>query len=174
MYRPKKLQRPPASSPHAPIVEPGLDWAASGWAGLAAGAVFVLIQTFLGVLLGGGGMTDGVRRIASIALGESVMPAGAAFSVIVFLAAAGVHIPLSLIYARVLAAMIDGMRPARALTVGAVFGAGLYLLNYHVFSRIFPWFVSARGPAALLSHLAFGLFAAGIYTRLARRPGTFR
>jgi hypothetical protein len=174
MHRPKTLQRPPARAPRAPEIRPGLDWAASGWAGLAAGAAFVLFQTFLGALLGGGDKTDAVRRIASIALGGAVMPPGEPFTVIVFLAAAAVHIPLSLIYARVLAAMIDGMRPARALGVGALFGAGLYLLNYHVFSGIFPWFVSARGAPALLSHLVFGLLAAGIYTRLARRPDEAR
>jgi len=155
-------------------MRPGLDWAASGWAGLGAGGAFILLQTFLGALFGGGDKTDAVRRIASIALGGAVMPAGEPFTVIVFLAAAAVHIPLSLIYARVLAAMIDGMRPARAVASGALFGAALYVVNYYVFSGVFPWFVTARGPEALVSHLAFGALAAAIYTRLARRPNEAR
>ena len=174
MYRPKTLQRPPARQTRAPIVNPDLDWAASGWAGLAAGAAFILLQTFMGALFGGGNSTDAVRRIASVALGGSVMPPGEPFTVIVFLAAAAVHIPLSLIYARVLAAMIDGMKPAPAMSAGALFGAALYVVNYYVFSGLFPWFVTARGPEALVAHLAFGTLAAAIYTRLARRPNEAR
>ena len=41
-------------------------------------------------------------------------------------------------------------------------------MNYHLISGIFPWFVSARGPAALIAHVAFGLLAAGIYANLTR------
>ena len=174
MYHPKTLQRPPARRTGRPFVSSGLDWAASGWAGLAAGAAFILIQTFLGALFGGGSSTDAVRRIASLALGSSVMPAGENFTVLVFLAAAAVHIPLSLIYARVLAALIDGMSMGRSLAAGLAFGLGLYFVNYYVFSGLFPWFVTARGPAALVAHAAFGLLAAGIYTRLARRPDEAR
>ena len=170
MQRPKTLQRPDARHKSAPP-EPGLDWSASGWAGLAAGAAFILIQTFAGALFGGGGPGDAVRRIASVALGASVVPAGEPFTAIMFLAAAAVHIPLSLIYARVLGAIIDGLRPGLAVGAGALFGLVLYFANYYVFSGMFPWFVSARGPAALVSHLAFGMLAAGIYARLARRPG---
>ena len=115
MHHPKTLQRPAVRRPSEPRVEAGLDWEASGWAGLAAGAAFILIQTFLGALFGGGGRTDAVRRLASIALGQSVMPSAEPFTAIVFLAAAAVHIPLSLIYARALAALIDGMKTARGI-----------------------------------------------------------
>ena len=174
MYHPEKSPRPPARQSHVPIVKVGLDWEAAGWAGLAAGAAFIVIQTLFGAVLGGGGSTDAVRRIASVALGRAVVPATAPFSALVFLAAAAVHIPLSLIYARVLAALIDGMRPTRAVGAGALFGAGLYLVNYYVFSGLFPWFVSARGPAALISHLVFGMLAAWVYTRLARRSNEVR
>ena len=173
MHHPRTLRRPtvhraPVPRPPAPVLPPGLDWGASGWAGLVAGAAFILLQTFAGTVFGGGGKTEAVRRLASVALGESVLAGGEQYTAIVFLAAAAVHIPLSLIYARVLAAIIHGMPMARALGVGALFGAGLYFLNYHVISGIFPWFVSARGAAALIAHLAFGLLAAGIYTGLTR------
>ncbi|MCM2303917.1 MAG: sodium:proline symporter [Elusimicrobia bacterium] len=159
-----RVQRPPG-----PVDgENGLDWGAAGWAGLAAGAAFVLVQTFSGLVFGGGGSEEAVRRLASVALGEIALAAGTPLTPLVFFAAAAVHIPLSLIYARVLAAMIHGMGPARSLAAGALFGAALYYVNYHVISEVFPWFVSARGPAALVSHLVFGLLAAGIYERLTR------
>lgn len=168
MRSPKTLQRPPGGHIAAPV-KPGLDWAASGWAGLAAGTAFVLMQALIG-----GGASEAARRIASIALGESALPASGSLSVLIFLAAAAVHIPLSLIYARVLAAMIDGMRAAPAAAAGALFGLCLYALNYYVFSGMFPWFVSARGPGALGAHVLFGVLAAWIYNRLARRPDEAR
>jgi hypothetical protein len=174
MFHSKTLQRPPVRRARAPARETGLDWEASGWAGLAGGAAFVLIQTFAGAVFGGGGRTEAVRRLASLALGGSVMTADVPFTALVYLAAAAVHIPLSLIYARVLAAMIDGLDMARSLAAGAAFGAGLYFVNYHVFSSVFPWFVAARGEAAVIAHLAFGLIAAGVYAGLTRRRNVLR
>jgi hypothetical protein len=169
MHHPKTLRRPPAPRLTEPVVEGGMDWGAAGWAGLAAGAAFVLLQTFSGLVFGGGGSTEAVRRLASVALGESVLSIEAPFTGLVFFAAAIVHIPLSLIYARVLAAMIHKLKMSTALAVGAAFGAALYFVNYYLVSDFFPWFISARGPEALVSHLAFGLLAAGVYKRLTRR-----
>lgn len=178
MHRIKTPHRPapsrvPSRVPGRPNVQLGLDWEASGWAGLVAGIVFLGLQTMLGALLGGGN-ADAIHSIASIALGESVETAGRSFPVIVYLAAAAVHVPLSLIYARALAALIDGMKMGRAVVCGTLFGAALYGVNYYVFSRLFPLFASARGPAAVVSHLVFGALAAAIYTSLARRRDAFR
>ncbi|MDP3542270.1 MAG: hypothetical protein Q8T11_07375 [Elusimicrobiota bacterium] len=169
----KTIQRPHVRLPPPRSVDTGLDWGAAGWAGLAAGAAFVLIQTFASLVFGEGGSTAAVRRLASVALGEGVMSPDAPFPALVYFAAAIVHIPLSLIYARILAALIHRMATARALALGALFGAGLYFVNYYAVSGLFPWFVSARGPAALVSHLAFGLLAAGIYKRLTRPQPDF-
>lgn len=166
---PKTLRRPPEPHLTEPIVEGGMDWGAAGWAGLAAGAAFVLLQTFSGLVFGEGGSSEAVRRLASVALGESVLSVETPFTGLIFFAAAIVHTPLSLIYARVLAAMIHKLRMATALAVGAAFGAALYFLNYYVVSDFFPWFISARGAEALVSHLVFGLLAAGVYKRLTRR-----
>lgn len=165
----KTIQRPHVRLPPPRHVDTGMDWGAAGWAGLAAGAAFVLLQTFSGLVFGEGGSTAAVRRLASVALGESVLSNEAPFTGLIYFAAAIVHIPLSLIYARVLAAIIHKLDMARALGVGVVFGAALYFVNYYAVSNFFPWFVSARGPEALVSHLVFGLLAAGIYKRLTRR-----
>lgn len=169
MHHPKTLRRPPAPRPAEPVVEDGMDWGAAGWAGLTAGAAFVLLQTFSGLFFGEGGGSEAVRRLASVALGESVLSIEAPFRGLVFVAAAIVHIPLSLIYARVLAAIIHKLGTAAALGVGALFGTALYVVNYYAASHFFPWFVSARGPEALVAHFAFGLLAAGIYKSLTRR-----
>lgn len=165
MREQKTLRRPPVHRPAPSPPDTGLSWGASGWAGLVAGAAFILIQ---GLIVAGFGGPNPVRLLASIALGESVV-AGEAPASIVVLAAAAVHLQLSMIYARVLAGMIHRRTQDRAILIGALFGAGLYLLNYHAFAALFPWFAAARGVAAFSAHVAFGVTAAWIYKRLTLR-----
>lgn len=149
------------------------DWSASGWAGFVAGAAFIVIQTAFTSLFSGDANIDAVRQIAAIALGESVLPSPTPFTALVFLAAMGVHMIMSLIYARVLSALINGMKAERAILIGAGFGAALYAVNYYAFTNVFPWFVASRGWVTLFSHVAFGVIAAGVYewlTSARRRP----
>jgi hypothetical protein len=151
---------------------PGMDlnWAAAGWAGLVAGLAFLLLQTTLTTLTGGAGdATDAVRRIAGIALGETILPPTTPFTALVFVSAVAVHLPLSLIYARVLAIIVDKMSFRAAAVTGAAFGVVLYLINFYGFTFFFPWFAAARGWVTLFSHVAFGVLAASIYIELASR-----
>lgn len=166
----KTPHRPPVTQPPPPPVDEGLDWGAAGWAGLVGGAAFLLLQTIVLAAFGGGGWSYAVRLPASIALGETVVSGGEAPATIVFLAAAAVHLQLSMIYARVLAGIIHGLRPGKALVVGGLFGATLYLVNYHALSSFFPWFAAARGPSSVAAHLAFGVIAAWVYARVSAKP----
>lgn len=115
MHHPRTLQRPSyqrVQRPRPAVVEAsGFDWGASGWAGLGAGAAFILIQTFVGLAFGGGGAAEAARRLASVALGEFVLSSGTPFTALVFFAAAAVHIPLSLIYASLTARARSGQAP---------------------------------------------------------------
>jgi hypothetical protein len=148
-------------------VSPDVNWAAAGWAGIVAGAAFLLIQTTLTTLTNGSG--DVVRQIAGIALGQSVLPGSTPFTALVFVMAVAVHLPLSLVYARLLAVIVDGMPVGRAAEAGALFGVCLYVVNYYGFAYFFPWFALARGWVALSSHVAFGALAAAVYVELAQR-----
>jgi hypothetical protein len=161
------VTRPPVKSPRAPIIKEGLDWEAAGWSGIIAGGVFLAIQALLG---GGGGAA--AREIASVALGPAAV--SGPLSAIVVLAAIAVHLPLSLIYARLLAAFIDGMALSRAVPAGLAYGGVLYLLNYHAIASFFPWLAVTPGWHAVASHLAFGAVAAAVYARTARRRGEWR
>lgn len=156
--------RPRVQTQVAPLDE-GIDWGAAGWAGLAAGAAFIALLT-AGYAAYGGGPADAVRLLASVALGESILAPGQPAPAVVFLAAAAVHLQLSMIYARLLAGIVHRMRRSRALAAGALFGGALYVVNYYALSTFFPWFVSARGPSSLAAHLAFGVIAAAVYKRL--------
>ncbi|MDE2492143.1 MAG: hypothetical protein KGM24_14950, partial [Elusimicrobia bacterium] len=155
--RPRSASAPPRGE---------LDWAAAGWAGLSAGLLMILFETALSSLSAGASGTDPVRRIAAIALNRSVLPALSPFTGLVFLAAMSVHLPLSLLYARLLAPLVHGARAGRAVAIGVLFGAGLYALNYYALAGLFPWFAAARGWITLASHLLFGATAAGAYVLL--------
>jgi hypothetical protein len=154
---------------HAPALQRDIDWAAAGWAGFAGGTVFILLETVLISLFTGGPNSDAVRQIAAIALGESALPPSTPFTALVFLAAMAVHLPLSLLYARLLAALVRGQEAAHAAAVGAAFGAVLYVVNFYAFTAILPWFAAARGWMTLLAHVAYGLVAALTYVSLTER-----
>jgi hypothetical protein len=157
------------AAPRAEARSAGLDWAAAGWAGLFAGLTMILLEVALGLLFAGASGTDPVRRIAAIALSQSVLPPLSPFTALVFFAAMSVHLPLSLLYARALAPFVQGRTLGRATAVGLAFGAGLYALNYYALAGLFPWFEAARGWVTFVSHLAFGGTAAGGYVLLAAR-----
>jgi hypothetical protein len=148
------------------LKEKDFSWSAAGWAGLIAGLLYIALHTILVMIFSGKPSSDVVRRIAEIALHQSSPPVDSSFTTIVFFAAMVVHLPLSLIYARGIAAVVQGMDVARATAFGALLGAGLYGVNYYVFVRLFPWFADGRGWMTLLSHVVFGATAACIYAEL--------
>ncbi len=177
MNHTKTLSRPPHPVHHRhsrapmpvpappPESKPGFDWAAAGWAGIIAGTAFLLIETALITMFGSVTQTDAIRQIAAISLGQSILPS-TTFTALVFLSAMAVHLPLSLLYARIIAALVHGRSVPIALAIGAVFGVALYGVNYYAFTRLFPWFALARGWVTLTSHISFGILAAGIYAQL--------
>lgn len=141
------------------------DWAASGWAGLAGGSILLLWETALAPLFLGLTPAAMARRVAAIALGEQVLALDA-FSVLVAATAFFVHLPLSLVYARLLSALVHRMRARSALFFGAAFGAALYFVNFHGFTALFPWFEPLRGWSTLLGHMLYGASAAAVYEGL--------
>ncbi|MFI5360953.1 MAG: hypothetical protein ACHQ49_03190 [Elusimicrobiota bacterium] len=154
---------------HSPARKKGIDWAAAGWAGIAAGVVYILLESALLSMFTGGPTSDAMRQIAQIALSEATLPPRDSFTVLVFMMAMAVHLPLSLLYARILATLIDGMKASTAVAIGAAYGAGLYVINYYAFTGIFPWFAAARGWMTLASHIVFGVVAAEGYVLLTER-----
>ena len=153
----------------APAAEKDIDWGAAGWAGLVAGLVFILLDSALITMFSGGPNTDAIRQIAAIALGQTTLPQSSSFTALVFMTAMAVHLPLSLLYARILAVLVRGDTALRAAAVGAVFGAFLYAVNYYAFTRIFPWFAAGRNWMTLSAHVVFGIIAAALYVLLTER-----
>lgn len=147
------------------------DWRAAAWAGLIAGAVFLVLEMLMVQIFLGGSPWDPPRMMAAIILGEHVLPMPGQtppLNAPVILAALGVHFVLSTIYALTLSALLARVRPGTAIAVGIAFGVTLYVVNFYGFTAVFPWFAMARNWVSLFCHAVFGLAAAWAYAALAR------
>lgn len=145
------------------------DWRAAAWAGIIAGLVFMMLEMLLVPMFMGGSPWGPPRMIAAIVLGQGVLPPPDTFDAGIMAAAMVVHFALSIVYALILAVLIPLSSRATAGWVGAVFGLVLYLVNFHLFTAVFPWFAMARNWISVFSHIVFGLSAGWAYAAL-RRP----
>ena len=148
------------------------DWLAAGVAGFAAGAVLMMLGMFWSHVVEGTPWLNS-HRVAAILMGPQAMQSSD-FSLGIVLVALFTHYLLGVVFGLALGFVLAGLRfdssPERALTVGALFGLVLYLLNFHVMSSAFPWFAEIRGWVTLVMHLIFGLTAAALYWKLQRAP----
>jgi hypothetical protein len=108
--------------------------------------------------------------------GDRARAAGAAvdgFDLGVVALALFIHYLLGVVFAIILAFIIDGFHyessPGMLQLFGVVFGAALYLLNFHGMSNFFPWIAELRGWGTFIGHLVFGLTVALTYPALERR-----
>jgi hypothetical protein len=146
------------------------DWAAAVTAGLVGGALLMVLDLLWS--LGEASPWRTSHLIAGIVTGEDALQSSA-FSLGVVLLALAVHYVLGIVFGLVLATLIAGFHyeanPGVLEVIGLVFGAGLYLLNFHVMANFFPWMAELRGWAAFIAHLLFGLAVALTYAWLERR-----
>lgn len=149
------------------------DWAAAAVAGFAAGAVLMLLE----LVWAASTSIDGPWRISSLVAALAMGPAalessGPNFDVLAV--ALVTHYVLGVVFGLVLGFLIGRLHYEQSAgmmqVLGALFGAALYLVNFHVMTQVFPWFVELRGWATLIAHLVFGMAASLLYWKLAR-PG---
>lgn|SRR5687768_14898401 len=146
------------------------DWAAAAAAGLVGGAVLMVLDLLWSV--GSGSPWRTSHLVAAIVLGQDTLQSSA-FSIGVVALALAVHYVLGVLFGLALATIIAGFyyesNPGVLEVLGMLFGAALYLLNFHGLSNFFPWMAELRGWAAFIAHLVFGLTVAMAYPWLARR-----
>lgn len=148
-------------------------WSAVVWSGLIAGLVFVVLEMALVALIGGGSAWGPPRMIAAIAMGSDVLPPPATFDFGIVAVGLIVHFVLALILATILAYGVYRMTMGSAIATGAAFGLLIYLVNFYLFTAVFPWFAEARTGITIFAHIVFGLVLAWSYKALAhRRTGT--
>lgn len=101
-----------------------------------------------------------------IPLGEAILAPPASFDLKALIAALVTHYVLSTVFSMVLAYIFHRGGMLTGILGGAVFGLCLYCINVYTLTWVFPWFFTMRGWAFLLTHIAFGAMAGGIYEGL--------
>jgi ribose/xylose/arabinose/galactoside ABC-type transport system permease subunit len=148
------------------------DWPAAAVAGLAAGAVLMVLELVWLTWVARSSPWTASHMIAAIVMGRDTLQSSD-FNLTVVAVALLAHYVLGAVMGLVLGAIIapfhlDSSLGLLALS-GAVFGVVLYVLNFYGMVRFFPWFAEWRGFATLINHMIFGIAAALFYARLDRR-----
>lgn len=149
----KGFQPPPRNEP--PVS--GFQWAPALAAGLIPGVVLLILPH--------ASPWEGLTLFTPAIMGRQ-LPAswGINVSGVVI-----IHLALSLLYGLIVSLTVMHVRQLRALLVGGVVGLVLYALNLAVVSLWIPGLHNDEVPVAL-THLVFGLVAAGAYRGLLHRP----
>ena len=147
------------------------DWTAAAVAGFAAGAVLMVLDLIWSAAFAPEGPWRTSYMIAPIFLGpESLKAADQSLSTGIVAIALATHYALGIIGGLVMAAgmaqfKLDTM-PGRAIVAGAGFGAALYVINFGIGVRLFPWLAELRGGASFAANVLYGIVAALLYWRL--------
>lgn len=154
---------------HPSSISRGVSYKAALWAGLVAGAVFMVLEMIMVPMFGGGSPWGPPRMIAAIAMGPDVLPPPATYDLTILMVAMAVHFVLSIVLAVVLAWIVRGRPMGTALIIGGVFGLAVYLFNFYGMTVVFPWFAMARNWISIFAHVVFGLAAAWSYLAFSRK-----
>lgn len=148
-------------------------WWDGVWAGLIAGAAFMMIEMLLVWALKGESPWRPPHMMAAMVRGPGVLPPEgtyAAANMGIMLTAMAVHMPLAMMYGLLGAWMVHRFDLGWALVIGAVFGWAIYVLNFLVVAPVlFPWFGMARGGVSIFGHVMFGVILTGSHIALRRR-----
>lgn len=148
------------------------DWPAALIAGFLAGALLMVLE-FLWAVTGGNEPWSIAHKVAGITLGHDVATTSG-FSTGVIATALLTHYVLGMLFGCILAAILSAFRmddsPGMAFAVGAAFGMVLYLFNFYVMAKAYPWFVDMRTLETFIGHVIFGMMAGFAYWRMQRHP----
>ena len=139
------------------------------FAGLAAGCVYLLAQVVLAGVLGSGDAWLPLERIAAMLLGEDALYSRG-FDV--NLAGIGLllHFAVSMVYGRLIDAVVRDSPAGRATLLGAATGVALYAIAFGIVAPVaFPWFEGSPGLITAFDHVLFGAVAGYACARLRKR-----
>jgi hypothetical protein len=159
-----------ARSRHWPWTTP--DWSAAIVAGLAAGALLMVLDLCWPLLLGDGNPWATSHQVAALLLGQRALQS-TGFELDIVVTALLIHYSLGVFSGVVIGGTIAALRYestlAMAPALGAVFGFVIYWVNFYWLTPLFPWFAELRGGSAFVGHIVFGMSAALVYCRLSRK-----
>lgn len=149
------------------------DWAAAAVAGLAAGAVLMVLDLLWSSVFNPEGPWRTSHMIAPIFIGTGPLAqSGYGFSVAVISVSLLTHYTLGILFGlgmgAVLAQLHADATPGRAAAAGGILGLALYLVNFDLMVAFFPWLAELQGADTLAAHVLFGIVTAVLYWRLKR------
>lgn len=151
------------------------DWKAAVVSGLLAGAVLMVLELLWSATVGEGPWQTS-HLVAAIVMGPQALESPLSFNAMIIAVAVLTHYALGVVFGVMLALLITWLHyetsPGRLELVGVLFGAVLYLVNFHALSALFPWMAQLRGWDTFIGHLVFGLMLVLAYWRLQERPGS--
>lgn len=149
-----------------------VDWPAAAVAGLAAGAVLMVLNLLWSATVSGDSLWRSSHLVAALLMGPEEALASSGFNLGVVVVALATHYALGVAFGLALAFIIVGFHwesnVGAMQIIGALFGLALYLFDFYAVAQIFPWFAELRGWPTLVAHLVFGVVAALLYWKLNR------
>ncbi len=142
-----------------------LDIQAALIAALVSGIVFFFLNLLLSKIAVGNSWVY-IRVIASIVMGEGVLPPPATFEISILLISLVIHLVISIIFALLIDLAIYRWGLIIGFIGGGLLGLALYVINFYSLSYFFPWFYSYRSWVMVVSHIVFGALAGGLYELL--------
>lgn len=143
-----------------------MDVSSAIWGGVIAGTAFLLLQMAMAIWLLASSPWVVFRWNAAIVLGKSVLPPPADFNLIIVIIGLMIHYATSIGASLLLAFMIHRWGLIVGIFGGALFGLGLYAVNYYTLTYFFDWFFPLRNWIMVAGHIMFGALAGGIYEAL--------
>ena len=143
-----------------------MDFKAAFWAGISAGIIFYLLNIFIVPLVLGGNMWVIVRLFSSIIYGEAVLAPPSTFNIGALVVSIIINLILSIGFTFLIAFVFHKWGLFMGIIGGAIFGLGIYIVNFYSLSYFFPWFFALSSWPFVITHVLFGAFAGGIYELL--------
>jgi len=129
-------------------------------AGIAAGVIGLLLLQLAGAVVYDESPWKLLRMVAALARGPQALEPDDEFDAGLVSLGLFLFLSLSVLYSLALAALLADAPRRFAPALGIAFGLGLYAVNFHGFTALFPWFVPYRTPDVVLVHAIFGFAAA--------------
>jgi len=149
------------------------DWLAAAVAGLAGGALVIVLEFFWSTMVLDESPWQPTHKIAAMVMGRGALEQMSVFSFSIVGMALLLHYVLGAIMGMLLAAIMAPFRFDSSIgmeaVIGLAFGIVAYVWNFYVMTAVFPWFISERGSGPLLANLLFGVVTAIVYGMLERR-----
>lgn len=149
-------------------------WIDGVWAGVIAGAAFMMLEMFLVWAVKGESPWGPPRMMAAMVLGEGVLPPPATFDIGIMMTAMMIHFALSVVLGLLGAWIVHRFDMGVALLIGAVYGLAIYIVNFLMIAPVaFPWFGKAPVGITIFTHIMFGAILTWAYILLRNhRHGT--